>query len=122
MMSISMQRPARHFAVSAVTKSIAPLLLLAALTAASPGLAQDRANGALIAKTWCAGCHIIDGASPQFGRSDAIPSFSAVANMPSTTAISLRVFLSTPHARMPDYNLTQKEIADVSDYILSLKK
>jgi hypothetical protein len=42
--------------------------------------------------------------------------------MASTTAASLRVFLSTPHARMPDYNLTQREIADLSEYILSLKR
>lgn len=91
-------------------------------TAASPCLAQNRANGEAIAKTWCAGCHVIDGASPPSGRSDAIPSFSAVANMSSTTTTSLRVFLSTPHARMPDYNLTQREIADVSEYILGLKK
>ncbi|MBN9545683.1 MAG: cytochrome c [Alphaproteobacteria bacterium] len=106
-----------------MTQRLAPLLLcLVALIAASPSLAQDRANGELIAKTWCAGCHNVDGASPQFGQTDAIPSFSAVAGMPSTTATSLRVFLSTPHARMPDYNLTQTEIADVAEYILSLKK
>jgi len=102
---------------------LVPLLFCAILAAAtSPCLAQNRANGELIAKTWCAGCHDIDGISPPFGRSDAIPSFPAVANMSSTTAASLRVFLSTPHARMPDYNLTQREIADVSEYILSLKK
>ena len=101
---------------------LVPLSLLAAALTVSPALAQNRANGESIAKTWCAGCHNVDGASPQFGRTDAIPSFSAVANMPSTTTMSLRVFLSTPHARMPDYNLTQQEIADVSDYILSLKK
>ena len=104
------------------TKCAAFLFIAAVLAAASPCQAQNRANGETIAKTWCAGCHNVDGASPQFGRNDAIPSFTAVANMPSTTAMSLRVFLSTPHARMPDYNLTQREIADVSDYILSLKK
>ncbi len=41
--------------------------------------------------------------------------------MPSTTALSLRVFLQTPHARMPDLNLTQDEIGDVAAYILTLK-
>lgn len=100
-----------------------PLLFGAILiSATSPCAAQNRANGELIAKTWCAGCHVIDGASPSLRRSDAIPSFPAIANMTSTTAASLHVFLSTPHARMPDYNLTQREIADVSEYILSLKK
>jgi hypothetical protein len=28
----------------------------------------------------------------------------------------------TPHARVPDYNLTRDEIHDVSAHILSLKK
>ena len=88
----------------------------------TPAMAQDRANGEVIAKTWCAGCHVVEGSTPQFGRTDAIPSFEAVAQMPSTTATSLRVFLSTPHARMPDYSLTQREINDVSAYILSLKR
>jgi len=110
MKPLSLQRLAQFF------------FFAAAVAAASPGMAQDRANGESIAKTWCAGCHVINGASPQFGQTDAIPSFSAVAGMPSTTAISLRIFLSTPHARMPDYNLTQREIADVSAYILSLKR
>lgn len=110
MKPLSLQRLAQFF------------IFAAAVAATSPATAQDRVNGESIAKTWCAGCHVINGSSPQFGRTDAIPSFSAVADMPSTTAISLRIFLSTPHARMPDYNLTQREVADVSAYILSLKK
>ena len=40
---------------------------------------------------------------------------------PDTTRLSLTVFLSTPHHRMPDYSLTRQEIANVSAYILSLK-
>ena len=100
--------------------SFLPILLI--LLPCQPVQAQDRANGEHIAKTWCAGCHAIDGAAPTLRRNDAIPSFSAVAQMPSTTQASLHVFLSTPHARMPDYSLTQREITDVSEYILSLKR
>ena len=101
---------------------IAVLPVLLVLLPCQAAQAQDRANGELIAKTWCAGCHAIDGASPALGRNDAIPSFSAIAQMSSTTQTSLHVFLSTPHAQMPDYNLTQREITDVSEYILSLKR
>ncbi len=35
--------------------------------------------------------------------------------------MSLRVFLQSPHARMPDLHLSRDEIADVSAYILSLR-
>ena len=41
--------------------------------------------------------------------------------MPSATALSLRVFLQTPHVRMPDFQLSNNEIDDVVAYILSLK-
>jgi mono/diheme cytochrome c family protein len=84
-------------------------------------LAQDTANGERIAKTWCAGCHVVEGRVPPVGRTDVIPSFSAVAHMKSTTATSLRIFLGTPHTNMPDYNLTPQEIKDVSAYILTLR-
>jgi mono/diheme cytochrome c family protein len=84
-------------------------------------LAQDAANGERIAITWCSGCHVIDGKVPPVGRTDVIPSFPAIARMKSTTVTSLRVFLGTPHTNMPDYNLTRKEIRDVSEYILTLR-
>jgi hypothetical protein len=53
--------------------------------------------------------------------SDAVPAFPAVARMPSTTALSLRVFLQTPHARMPNLHLSRDETDDVIAYILSLR-
>ncbi len=107
----------------AMRTGLLPAALLAALaSAATPAAAQNPVNGELIAKTWCINCHAIDGTTPPLGRMDVIPSFSSVAQMPSVTASSLRVFLSTPHANMPNYNLTNQEIRDVSAYILSLKK
>jgi hypothetical protein len=54
-------------------------------------------------------------------ENDVSPSFWSIARMPSTTAMSLQAFLSTPHHRMPDYSLSRQEIADISAYILSLK-
>ena len=87
----------------------------------SPALAQNPANGETIARTWCAGCHRVEGDGPRM-ENDAVPSFSSIAQMSSTTQTSLIVFLSTPHARMTDYNLTREEIRDVSAYILSLRK
>ena len=53
--------------------------------------------------------------------SDAVPSFAAIAAMPSTTAMSLRVLLRTPGDRMPDLALSREETDDLVGYILSLR-
>jgi hypothetical protein len=37
------------------------------------------------------------------------------------TETSLRVFLRTPHTRMPDFILSRAETDDVISYILSLR-
>ena len=102
-------------------------LVLACFVAAGPAAilpasAQNLINGERIAKSWCAACHRISQNVPALGANDAAPSFSSIAQMGSTTEASLAAFLSTSHARMPDYSLTRDEIADVSAYILSLRK
>jgi mono/diheme cytochrome c family protein len=102
----------------------ATLLLLAA--AAHPAAAQGPARqdrleyGRRVAETWCANCHVI-GPGARGPAGDAAPPFEAVARMPSTTEMSLRAFLQTPHARMPDYRLSQQELDGVVTWILSLK-
>jgi hypothetical protein len=53
--------------------------------------------------------------------SDAAPSFAAVARMSSTTNLSLRAFLLTPHRRMPDLAPSRGQIDDVVACILSLQ-
>ncbi len=82
----------------------------------------DPAAGQRLAEKWCSGaCHVI-GPAPQRGTSSGIPTFAAIARMPSTTPMSLRVFLQTPHAGMPDLHLSRDEIADLAAYILSLRR
>jgi mono/diheme cytochrome c family protein len=88
-----------------------------------PGIsaqAQDAGAGEKIARTWCGNCHQIGSETRK--TNDAVPSFASIANMSSTTQLSLSVFLSTPHGRMPDYALSRAEIRDVSAYIISLRK
>lgn len=80
----------------------------------------DVVVGHALAAHWCAGCHQVE-ASPGHAR-DVPPSFVAVAAMTSTTESSLRAFLQTPHANMPDLKLSQTQIDDLVAYILSLKK
>jgi len=102
-------------------------LLLAALVlmlaTVQPGRAQGDPGeveaGRRLAAVWCNNCHLT-GAGAQGRSADAAPSFRSIARMPSTTALSLRAFLQTPHVLMPDYYLSRAEQDDVIAYILSL--
>ena len=96
------------------------LAFVAALPALEPALAQDAARGRDYVLRNCTQCHVVD--SNQKSASDIGPPFATIAAMPSVTAASLRVFLSSPHARMPDLILSSQQIRDVSAYILSLQK
>ena len=106
---------------------IATLLLAALLLASCWRLAEaqengDPAAGLRLAEKWCGGaCHVIGPASVR-GTSTGVPTFVAIARMPSTTQMSISVFLQTPHVRMPDLHLSREEIADLAAYILSLRR
>jgi mono/diheme cytochrome c family protein len=103
-----------------------PTALIAVLTlAAAPALAQpepgDARAGLRLAATWCANCHQVAPGGPG-PSTDAAAAFAAIAAMPSTTSMSLRVFLQSPHANMPDYRLTREQMDDVVAYLLSLRR
>jgi mono/diheme cytochrome c family protein len=108
---------ASRFLVGALTSA----LLLAWPTAhAWSEAAGNPAMGKTIADGWCSGCHVVS-PTQQGGSSTGAPPFAAIAKMKSATPTGLRVFLQTPHGRMPDLHLTRAEIANLSAYILSLK-
>lgn len=99
-------------------------LVLATLLATLPAWAQERSDqlaGHELATRWCSSCHVVDPRQQGQGI-DAVPTFASIAAMSSTTTASLQVFLSTPHTPMPDFKLTRDDIANVSAYILSLRK
>jgi mono/diheme cytochrome c family protein len=100
------------------------LLGMLALSAA-PALSQpepgDVRAGRGLAANWCANCHRIAPGGPG-PVTDAAAPFSAIAAMPATTSMSLRVFLQSPHAGMPDYRLTREQLDDVVAYLLSLRR
>ncbi len=98
------------------------LLLLLASPAAGQGPAPVLiGEGQRLAHQWCANCHAVaPGQRPPAG--DAAASFPAIAALPSTTEASLRVFLQTPHAGMPDYRLSRTEMDALVSYILSLRR
>jgi mono/diheme cytochrome c family protein len=99
--------------------------LVAALAGAPEGSAADPpgdvGNGLAIARTWCAQCHAVEAGETR-QRADGLPSFVAIANSGRHTADSLRAFLTQPHGRMPDLNLSRQERDDLIAYLLSLRE
>ena len=103
---------------------ILPYLVAAAILAAQfPALAQsvgDAVSGREIATKRSSSCHrvlpmtLADKADP--------PSFQSLADLPSTTGISLNAFLHSNHKNMPDFIISSAESNDLIAYILSLKK
>lgn len=100
--------------------AMAVLLLLASLPTAAQVPTGDAVAGAMLAERWCSGCHAIGRAGAP--ATDGAPTLQSVADRPSTTVMSLSVFLRTPHSRMPDLSLTREETDDVIAYILGLRR
>lgn len=96
------------------------VLVLTAWGAAAmpPG---DVAAGRRIAEANCIACHAVSDWPGKRGA-DVAPPFASIAKDPARTDIWLRVFLQTPHRRMPDLVLTNREIDDVISYIGSLRR
>jgi len=97
--------------------------LLMGVVLAAPVMAQSplARDGGRLAVQWCAHCHAVTRSAPP-PSGDAAPGFPAIAAMPSTTETSLRVFLQTPHANMPNYQLSHIELDAVVAYLLSLRR
>ena len=102
-----------------VAQTVAVLLAATPIPLAAQEIG-DVAAGSHLAATWCSSCHIV-GPSAQTGSATGVPTFAAIARMSSTTPISLRAFLQTPHARMPDLHLSRDETDNLIAYIISLR-
>lgn len=76
-------------------------------------------RGAALSQRWCSQCHAVK--PNQSSANPAAPRFSDVAAEPSITEYSLRVFLKTPHSKMPNIMLNPDDMDDIVSYILSLK-
>lgn len=102
--------------------SLPPLVAFVAVAVAGTAAAQPAVNeGRRLAEQWCASCHAIaPGARPPAG--DAAPGFPAIAAMPSTTEMGLRVFLQTPHRNMPNYQFSRAELDALVAYLLAQKR
>jgi mono/diheme cytochrome c family protein len=82
-------------------------------------LAADFDQGKVIAKRWCATCHLVE--SGQKAATDRAPPFASIARMPDFDKNKLAFLLLLPHPNMPTLSLSRAEIADLADYISTLK-
>lgn len=97
------------------------LLVLAGglLVASAPASSGDADSGRVLARSWCAYCHIVEEGQAQ--ASDIAPPFAQIANDPKKTKLGLEAWLADPHPPMPNLNLSQDQIDDLIAYIETLK-
>jgi mono/diheme cytochrome c family protein len=90
--------------------------LAAEFIAMTPAMAAedpDRvAMGRSLARQSCLTCHADDATTLK------APGFAAIGAMPSTTELSIKVFLRTSHRNMPDIMLDERQIDAIAAYIL----
>lgn len=88
----------------------------------TPAHAQDGDSmaGRTYAVQHCAECHdVAAGPRRAIRRLDA-PDFKAIADASTTTPMGLQVFLTTTHAKMPNFMIPEEDRRNVITYILSL--
>lgn len=95
-------------------------LVLIRLHNAQGAQTSNVSEGHRLAEAWCKECHLIDMKIPQ--TANIAPDFAAIANQPSTTELSLKVFLGSNHRNMPNLILGPEEANNLVGYILSLKR
>jgi mono/diheme cytochrome c family protein len=101
--------------------SIMKVLLIATGALHSPAtLAADIRQGEVLARRWCASCHLVT-ADQRQGIAEA-PPFASIASSPDFDTNRLAFFLLDPHPKMPNMSLTRTEAGDIAAYIASLAK
>jgi hypothetical protein len=76
--------------------------------------------GRQVAVELCSSCHRVTEGQPLPPQN--VATFFAIANLPSTTALSLKVFLRSNHKGMPNLIVSESDSDELIDYILSLKR
>jgi mono/diheme cytochrome c family protein len=91
-----------------------------AVVAPSASFAADAFHGKDIAERWCTGCHVVE-REQKNPAIDQAPPFGTIARTPDFGANKLAILLLKPHPNMPKLALSRAEVADLADYILTLK-
>ncbi len=95
-------------------------LTLAALDGnANAQAVGDTKEGFAVVQQVCAECHATVAGQDRSPKAQA-PTFVKLAATPGMTRTALLVALTTPHAGMPMFMLTDKQRDDIIAYILSL--
>jgi mono/diheme cytochrome c family protein len=113
----------RYLIHGAITICLALAALVIIRVHSAHGAGRDDrmlAEGRHLAEAWCTACHAID--LKAVGTANTAPDFVAVANLPSTTELSLKVFLRSNHRNMPNLVLKPEQADNLAGYILSLKR
>ena len=99
---------------------IAALAIAAAILDGSAAKAADPDHGVVLAKRWCASCHLVE---PEQKQADAdVPAFAAIARKSDFTPEKVAFFLLDPHPPMPNFQLSRNEAADIAAYIGTMRK
>ena len=78
-------------------------------------LSEDSAAaGHRLAEAWCKECHAIEATPTR--HPTAAPDFADIAGHPSTTALSLKVFLRTNHPSMPNIVIAPDQADELVEY------
>ena len=85
-----------------------------------PAMAADAKQGKAIAERWCISCHLVE-PGQKTATTDKAPPFASVAKMPAFGAGQLALLLLKPHPNMPKLSLSRSEIADLAEFIQTLK-
>ena len=109
-----------HGAIVILLAAAALLLIRLHRAEGASGDAHSASQGHRLAETLCKECHVIDANTA--GTAGAAPDFVAIANQPSTTELSLKVFLASSHRDMPNLILSPEQADVLVSYILGLKR
>ena len=96
---------------------VAGAFVLSVAALAQPG---ERAAGRRLATELCGDCHQVRQPFPALYRYP--PTFQEIANLPSTTRLSLKVFLQSNHRAMPNFIVPKSDADNIIEYIVSLKR
>jgi mono/diheme cytochrome c family protein len=85
----------------------------------APVFAADAEIGKTLADRWCSSCHVVE--QNQSLATDQAPPFASLAKLPDFSANKLAFLLLKPHPNMPTLSLSRTEVANLAEYIETLK-
>ena len=104
---------------------LALLLLVVAVFVVPSARAQQEGDvgfGQALARDVCARCHAVEAQRSFISPNPKAPTFRDLAETPGMTRAAMTVALTTPHAGMPMFRLTDDQQSSLIAYVLSLKQ